>query len=287
MYFSDRESGPRPRTLLDLTSSAWGGIVAQIGSFITNGGFGVDFPDQCPDGQGVVGTDDRAMGLAAQGDVPGLEWPLNPRQVPPTLLALDFVEFCFIHVAEPKHRNYHGFYRHHHLDFYRDDGRVAFCEAMNRVFARNQLAFELEATGMIRRIAPPVLRERLYESVVDTGDPKLDELLGVAREKYLDPDPGTRREGLEKLWDAFERAKTVGAGGGKKDGIKALLKQAAPEPTFRGVLEADARSLTDVGNKFHIRHSEKSQIELESDLAVDYLFHRLFALVWLLLESRE
>jgi len=44
-------------------------------------------------------------------------------------------------------------------------------------------------------------------------------------------------------------------------------------------------ALTTVGNTFHIRHSEVSQVELAGDNHVDYLFHRLFALIWLLLRA--
>lgn len=49
-----------------------------------------------------------------------------------------------------------------------------------------------------------------------TRDDDLDALLALAIVKYLDPDPQTRRDALEKPWDAFERAKTVPSGKDKK-----------------------------------------------------------------------
>lgn len=179
-----------------------------------------------------------------------------------------------------------GSYEHHHLDFHRGDGRAGFRDAVNRVLARNQLAYELDELGRIGRLAPPILREALVVAVIETGDVKLDGLLEVAREKFLDPDPRTRRHGLDKLWDAFERLKTLEPGD-KKAAMTSLIEKAAPEPNFRKIIETEALSLTQVGNTFHIRHSERSQTDLESELAIDYLFHRLFALVWFLLKSRS
>ena len=123
-YFSDREREPRPRIDLELTSLAWGGIAALITSRITNGAFGVDYPLECPDGKAVIGTNERLMGFAVQGDIPEIDWPLRIEEVPATLVALDLVEFCFVHVADPKHRDYDPFYKHHHLDHYREDGRA-------------------------------------------------------------------------------------------------------------------------------------------------------------------
>jgi hypothetical protein len=110
--------------------------------------------------------------------------------------------------------------------------------------------------------------------------------LESARAKFLDPNPEVRRESLEKIWDAFERLKTLEPGQDKKASANALIEKSASEPTFKATLVAEAKSLTDVGNTFHIRHSETSQIELKSDAHVDYLFHRLFAFIWLLLRAR-
>jgi hypothetical protein len=65
------------------------------------------------------------------------------------------------------------------------------------------------------------------------------------------------------------------------------LDQAATEPNFRAVLETEAVNLTAVGNNFLIRHTETNRTPIGSDLHVDYLFHRLFSLVWMLLKNRE
>ena len=122
-------------------------------------------------------------------------------------------------------------------------------------------------------------------AVFKTGDADLDSLLEKAREKFLDPDPTVRRESLEKLWDAWERLKTIEPGKDKKAQTKVLLDKAAAEQTFRDGLGKEARELTDIGNEFRIRHSETNKVPLGPSEHVDYLFHRLFALIWLLLRA--
>ena len=68
--------------------------------------------------------------------------------------------------------------------------------------------------------------------------------------------------------------------------VAQLLDKCSPEPAFRKVLEVEARALTEIGNDFHIRHFETDKTELVYPEHNDYLFHRLFALVHLLLFSR-
>jgi hypothetical protein len=285
-YFSDREKSPPPRTNLAINSAAWGGLVALIDSYVANGGFGADFPELCPDGRGPTGTDDATLGRALRGEIPDIEWPLQAGNVPATPAVLDLLEFCHRHIAEPIQRSYHSFFGHYHLDFDRDHGRQQFRERASRILARQRTAYDLSESGIIVRLAAPILDEALSTQVFATGDSKLDELLEGARRKFLDPDSHVRREALEKLWDAWERVKTIEPGKDKKASTEAILAKTAEEPTFRRLLEDEARSLTTVGNTFHIRHSETSQVELGTEDHVDYLFHRLFALIWLLLRAR-
>ena len=112
-------------------------------------------------------------------------------------------------------------------------------------------------------------------------------MLETARRKFLDPNPAIRLESLEKLWKAWERLKTIEPGKDKKASVTALLDKAAAEATFRDLLEKEARQLTDIGNTFHIRHSETTQVHLQESGHVDYLFHRLYAMIYLLLKSRN
>jgi hypothetical protein len=157
---------------------------------------------------------------------------------------------------------------------------------VSRILARNELVYDLDETGRVVRLVAPLLSEALSDQVFTPDVPKLDELLRAARVKFLDPDPTERREALEKLWDAFERIKTLAPGKDKGASTDALISKTAAEPTFKALLDEESKTLAKTGNTFHIRHSETSQVDLQSDNHVDYLFHRLFALVWLFLRAR-
>ena len=286
MYFSDREFGPRRRTEEEIADRVWGGLVALVLGLMSKGAFGIDFPDECPDGQGIAGTDEYTMQLALSAEVPDLPWPVKAADLPSTPAVLDFIEFCHRHVAKPIRGSYHSFFRHYHLGFDREEGQAEFREIVNRIFARSGVAYELQESGQVQRLAPPILREALAISQFNTGDTELDAMLESSRSKYLSPDPDIRRESLEKLWDAWERVKTIEPAPDKKASVERLLDKATSEAKFREALENEALELTRIGNTFQIRHSETSQIPLESSEHIDYLFHRLFALIQLLLRSR-
>lgn len=300
-YFSDRELGPRPRTEQVVTPKAWSGIVGIMESLISDGAFGLDFPEHCREcGQArTVGTNERAFSLVVQGET-DIEWPLQtvrfddvpfgtPRGepfAPPTEVILDFIEFCHSHVASTcedtsYHRLSHQRLTHRHLEFDREAGQESYRSQINRIFARNGIAFELRPSGIIERLAPPVLHETLRSVVFRTGDTTLDELLERARSKFLSHDPATRRESLEKLWDAWERLKTRDVPANKKHSVAKLLDDLASEPRLREELENEARALTAIGNDFQIRHTEVGKIAIQDDSHVDYLFHRLFSLIFL------
>ena len=284
-YFSDRELGPRPRTEETLGEAAWGGIVAIIIGRANDGSFGLYYPASCPDGHVTCGTNVRTLSLAVAGEVPGITWPLDHTSVPPTIAILDLTEFCHRSVAKPIQGSYHSFFEHYHLDFDREQGREEYREDINRIFARNGLAYELSLEGKITRLGPEGLREALRTALFCTSDSELDAMLETARKKFLDPSLVVRKEALERLWDAWERLKTleIPGAGSKKASMTQLLDKAASEPKFRELLEEEAKALTKVGNQFQIRHTETDKTPLVHSEHVDYLFHRLFSLIRLLL----
>ncbi len=135
------------------------------------------------------------------------------------------------------------------------------------------------------RIVPPVLFEAMG-NLPTSGDAMLDELLRDARLKFKDPAPKTRAEATEKLWDAWERLKSLEVQGNKRLSVARLLDQCSPEPKFRALLELEAKELTEIGNTFHIRHFEADKVGLQNAEQNGYLFHRMFSLIHLLLFSR-
>lgn len=134
------------------------------------------------------------------------------------------------------------------------------------------------------RVMPPVLAQDIGGLPL-AGDAVFDGLVREAVTQYQDPNPGARQRAAEKLWDAWERLKTLDDAD-KKRGSTAMLDRAAQEPAFRAHLETEANTLTKLGNDFQIRHFETSKTAIADPAQLDYLFHRLFALIQLVLVMR-
>lgn len=289
-YFSEREQGERPRSGESLTDIVWRGIQTEILARINDGSFGARYPEVCHDGSGPVGTDERAFANALQSRVPSLgsqPYLGQGSAVPATHDVMDMLEFCWRSIGKPIRQGYHSYFKHHHLDYNVEEGQAEFCDAINEILRRNSMAYELTDNGTVQRLAAPVLHDALAQALFSTGDHPLDRLLEDARLKFSSPDEQVRREALEKLWDAFERLKTLEPGNNKSAQAKLLLDKAAgpASPKFREFLDLEAAALTKIGNTLHIRHTETSQEPLSSSREVDYLFHRLFALISLLLRA--
>jgi len=134
-----------------------------------DGSFGLEYPEQCPDGRGPIGTDNNALrdGLGAHRLYNFIDQGM---QMPTMLEVLDLIEFAYEKIADPRRGGFHDFFGHYHLNFTQAEGRAAFREEINRIFERNGIAFELDERGEIVRIAPEGLREALAIAVFRTGD---------------------------------------------------------------------------------------------------------------------
>lgn len=279
-YYSDRMRGPRARTGEELTPAAWGGIVSVVERGIGQLLFAEDFPELCPDGAGACGCDRRTLGLAVEAEIPDLRWPLNERDPPPTLAALDLLELIHEHASAPVERGYHGYFSHYHYDFNRQRGQQQLREYVNRVLARSALVFELGDDGRVRRLTSPAVQEQLRHRLPPTRDARFDELVEQAVAKFTHPDSRVRREALQDLWDAFERMKTI-LDADKRRGAAALIRAATATATSEeaSLLEDEMTELTKIGNRFRIRHHETAAVEPSLGL-VDHLFGRMYALVY-------
>ncbi len=285
-YFSDQELGGKPRSSEEIPQSVWGGIVGLIGKHKADGYLGFGFPAECNDGKGIVGCHVPNFNLAVNAEIPKLEGRIDPSQPPDTLTILDLIQFCHKNIGEPILGNWHTFFEHNHYDgFNEEKGKYIFQKEIEGLFARNGIAFQLRDDGSIVRMGSAVLMSPLLASDFNTGDQTLNDLLNQARAKFLNPDTVIRQEGLEKLWDAWERIKTLEPPNTKPASITALWQRVSTQAEFKVLLDEEGKDLTSIGNNFKIRHTETTQKELESSAHVDYLFHRLFALIELILKT--
>lgn len=272
-YFSDIENGKSPQTVTEIPHSFWCALVSKINE---------DFGDTYRNNNKFQSFMD-ALG----GEVPLSPRPFTTTQrvkegwddqirpyVPERAVVMDIIQFSYKYL-DPKIA-IEGFTANYEAELYRD--------YINRLFERNALAFKLLENGNIERLINPVLGDSIERASFNTSDAELDQYLDKAVSKFLHHDIKTRKESLEALWDAFERIKTI-APGAKSISAKTLVDKSSNCQNMRERIEAEANALTKIGNDFMIRHSETNKSPIVEEKHVDYLFHRMFALIWLWLES--
>ena len=285
-YFTEREYGARPAISETIDERVWGALHALVDMRIGNGAFGFRFSEQCPDARGPCGCDQQAFGQFLQAEIPSIGWPLRCDELPDTPVVLDLLEFCAKAVGEPVLGSYHPYYGHHHLTWDRAAGLASFVADVNLLFQRNGIAFKLDKDGRAQRIIPQPVAQALGWQMFDTGETELDRLLEYARSRFLSPKLDDRRDATEKLWDAFERMKTLEPGSDKRAQADALLdRAAAPGTKMRAALADEAKALTSIGNSLRIRHSEVTQEMIDLSEQLDWLFVRMFGFLRLLLLS--
>lgn len=282
-YFRDREEGVPHPTEDDISHTVWEGIHAFISRLFDLNYFAKAFPVNCSDGDFVVSTNRHLFYSDMEALVPGSSSSFTNDNVPSTPIAAEIIEFCFDNIAkpaEPKPAEFHEFFRHYHLNFDVDAGQLFFHKRINLLFQRNGIALTLKENGHMERVNAPVIGELVAFCKLQTGDQILDALIQAAQDKYKSSSIDDRIGALEKMYDAWERIKSL-MDKDKKRSVEKILVATSSEPCFREQLDTEAKTLTDIGNIFSIRHSETNQIELTESSHIDYLIHRLFSLIYL------
>ncbi|MFB9727200.1 hypothetical protein [Haloechinothrix salitolerans] len=294
-FYSDRIGQYVPRVSEEISANTWKGLAMLFLRRIDDGSLARDYPrHDCVDSNGVITGTDRARFLNdLQAYVPALDGsPLEVDQLPSTINALDVIVFVALHIDEPtriENHSWGGPHKHYYFDNHQDTwddeltaGQEKFREDVDLIFARNGVAFTLNEKLRVERLAPPEARPLISDFKPNTGDNELDRMLFGAVTRFLSRHPEVRQDALEKLWDAFERLKTLelGAKGDKKRSAIRLIERAAPSSTpFQTQLSTEFRELTRIGNTFRIRHHEHQAEELPGNASIDYLFIRLVSLI--------
>lgn len=282
--YRERQAGPAPRVHNELPTSTKRGLIALLTGALDADQLANAFPDQCPDGNGVCGTNHSRAVSTIEAFVPDLEWPPSSDDDDGTIF--DLLEFFASRVAATKTAHWHSFFSHYELEFDRKAGLRQFSTDVNAMLAAGRTVFELTADRRVERVGTPEIHAVLTDLRPNSGDPDLDTLIIDARHLYLSPNEADRQTGLEKLWDAFERFKTIEDGKDKRAQAEELLQYVESEP-FRAEVEAEMRALTKIGNNFRIRHHETSKHPVPDSSTRDYLFARLGNLIVFLLKASD
>lgn len=303
-YFSDRESGGKTRTEEVISIAVWNGLVSLIKSYIDNNALAKSFPKKCPDGNGICGCDEESLEDQIIAFIPNLGNPLSKREekhaiswLPrdstnedtlDTYAILDYIEFIHNHIADVKNDKFHDFRKHYELKF--DECgkyKATFREQINELFSRNQLAYKLNDNGLITRIIPKEFDQVLKEEIL-TKDDDLNRLLNASKELFFKPGEVNKQLALEKLWDAFERAKTYYPSLNKKNSIEQIMDIISEgNANIKEEINDECKALTIIGNNFQIRHFETDKIPLTSEKHIEYLYYRMFSFIHLFLTSEK
>lgn len=105
---------------------------------------------------------------------------------------------------------------------------------------------------------------------------------GGASSRRIQP---TGRTPLKSFGTLSSASRPLEPGADKRAQATRLLDLTVPStsPRFRQFLETEAAELTRIGNTLRIRHSETDKEPLHSLEQADYLFHRMFSFLRLVL----
>ncbi len=308
-FFSDRElEQPQPSFMI-ISNEVWQGIKAEIIQLINKKCFALDFSEVCPDNGLICGCDQGKLNAVIHANIPRIDsvgqyWPVvhefdnpfsedadvqnEPSEEERTYDILDLIEFCCCHIKDFEEIEYHAFYKHSHIkELSTIKNKSAFIEQINDIFRRNRIAFEVNSDGKINRVIPQNFA-KVMATPANTLDDELNKLIKSAREYFLLPKKDDHQIAIEKLWDAFERLKTIEMLSSesldkKKSANQVVDNLCGNSSKLRDYLLTEAKQLTDIGNDFCIRHHEVDREMIPSAQHLDYLFYRCLAFINLFL----
>ena len=293
-FFTDRELGKTPPTKNEIDINVWNGIVGIIEASIANNYFAKSFPETCPDGMGISGVNQILFYDKVKALIPQIEIPISRKDAHAlnnginTFSVLDLIEFCYQNTVDSEITGkFHDYFNHYHLKFNTTSiNKQQLQTDINQLFERNGIAYLLDDSGKIVRVIPQEFQQIINRSVA-TQDPTLNGLIDEAKHFILLPNPADRSRALEKVWDAFERVKTYYGHNKRLSAEQLLSTVASGNVLFQEYLGKEATTLTEIGNKFQIRHFEADRQPITDLAHVDYLFFRMFALIDLFVKKLE
>ena len=98
---------------------------------------------------------------------------------------------------------------------------------------------------------------------------------------------GNYQLAIEKIWDAFERLKSYFCSDSidKKKSIEMLLDRISGDNAeYRNFFNNEFMAITEIGNKYRIRHHEITKIEIPDDKYRKYFFKKCYTLITTTLE---
>ncbi|UJF16747.1 hypothetical protein LZ578_12230 (plasmid) [Jeotgalibaca sp. MA1X17-3] len=134
---------------------------------------------------------------------------------------------------------------------------------------------EQQSNEEINNEGSELLNQSLPRSIDEIINEKIEESKIYIRSK----ESKQKQIALEKIWDTFERLKTI-YGKDKKKSINKLIDIVSKKsPVTKELLSKEFDELTKIGNAYHIRHFEIGKEPIHSDEFREYLYFRVLSLI--------
>ncbi|WP_433322532.1 hypothetical protein ACRHK7_01305 [Weissella tructae] len=164
-----------------------------------------------------------------------------------------------------------------------------FQKEVNDFFNKAGLLYQLTDEKNVERITDQSdIVKNAAKNMATIPEEELQSLLKQAISHYSNPRPASRQDSVEKLWDAFERTKTLFIpdedfdASDKQQSVKILIEKATHNDEFLfEMLDTEFKKLSDIGNGIGIRHHETTQSSIPDSHYYDYLFARCISLLTL------
>ena len=160
-----------------------------------------------------------------------------------------------------------------------------FRKDLNDIFQKTGLLYYLNEHGEIERVLEydtPV--ENMVQFVDDIQEKSLKDLVDLAIKKHKSYNKQDNKDAVEKIWDALERLKTYYGPNKKKSAAQLVKNMAGENIAFNNIFNEELAKLTEIGNKFRIRHHETDKIEINDSKFYDYFFNRCLSLITLVIQ---
>lgn len=152
-----------------------------------------------------------------------------------------------------------------------------FSSRINAILLMNKLPYSLNE-GIIQGTHIIAITDEQIGATPEVG---VTELLQKAQNCYNN---GKKEDAVEKLWDAFERLKTIYTNCDKKQSVTKIVDIISKgNPKYKEIFDTEFQTLSNIGNNFRIRHHETDKTEINDDRYYDYFFSRCVSLISLIL----
>ncbi|NCC88366.1 MAG: hypothetical protein EOM05_10995 [Clostridia bacterium] len=149
---------------------------------------------------------------------------------------------------------------------------------INALLSLHKLDYQLKS-GIISNFVTLGISDEQIGAAPEVG---ITELLQKAKSSF---NQGDKQDAIEKLWDAFERVKTIYTDCDKKQSVTKIINMmSSKNPGYSDMLNKEFQELTNIGNKFRIRHHEMDKIKINDDSYYNYFCGRCSMLIILVLK---